>query len=1096
MQKESRHTLYAECIRKQNSAIERIINCHHFLFPDSPDKETLKQLIAQDISPYLIQVDPSKSPLQQQINNLQKQQPIDTKIQTSINEKQGYLQQYTQDYENSVQAYQEVQPQLKALEKSADEFLSPETKRNEYLYIIDTETAANLCKKQGKKKDCLIQFANKTIELKDNQTDAVRIWRNNVEISQLTIRDNRIDIDTAHRDGIQLIPPPKYREETNAAGETVQIKEADQMAGMVLENTTITNCDILAPKAALQGIFGSDGMCRNLKIDHIKVGTQGGHAISIAGVLTGCEFTNISLYQQADFSAKKPAPVPEIALFPVRIGGNMADDGMIYILNFKSGSGHEYGSFIDSNNKLYLTGSNSNQAKKTTVKDYRKIIPERFKIMACGLTNFNYSKYIGEYSSWTIGDFISKLPNAYQQMQAWIDRRISEYSTGKRLAELEKFNGKDLYLPKLRPEQTSRKPFGVLDMLQKAQNAINKKDPRWLNTRLPDLQETAIRSFTMKCIAIKNGTIAPLYDLGDQNNALRKAYLRFMLSDSDFNKPMIVAPYPAKPPKQADKQAPSITPKATDVWSSPADADLKAALRVSPSLTVNKNETITLFFASDSSYNKTGTNYKWTIYGYTEIPAGKNKSYTIDTAKLKVKDKHRIFCEVTQNGKMQRVIAYFNVKAATKTEAEKPKEITPKNIWSHTPTLKSDLRVTPSQTPNKGQKVKFFFQKSSRYNDGSYTFRWSLSGHSELGTGKDKSYTIDTDKLSEGEEYRLVFSVNKTDGSENHTGSVNFTVQAAQQAEATPTTTQTNAQTTPTKPSKSWGGLANAIRVTPSPVQQGDKATFSIDTSGFNPDTTTFSYYWSLAKQTSNKATLEVDTTDLTPGEHKLSVTLYTKENGQSKRTSIPGGAMLTVTPKTATAGTSSASTETTPSTVKPTQTGRTLGQYIRVTETKVDKGKTVTFSLDPTFVAQESKNAKVTYYWSLAGHKAGRKASYVVDTSALDEGMHRVQVGMYKTPTGRTRVVSDGWGMFEVASNNDAQGSLITYIEHQIVDEDSNESVQNLPYSISFADGSSDRKGKTDHEGFIYEEHVPETEYYIVFDNFNVQIATSNQEI
>lgn len=885
MQKESRHTLYAECIRKQDSAIEKIINCHHFLFPDSPDKETLKQLIAQDISPYLIQVDPSKSPLQQQINNLQKQQPIDTKIQTSINEKQGYLQQYTQDYENSVQAYQKVQPQLKALEVSADEFLSPESKRNEYLYIIDTETAANICKKQGKKKDCLIQFANKTIELKDNQTDAVRIWRNNVEISQLTIRDNRIDIDTAHRDGIQLIPPPKYREKTNTAGETIQIKEADQMAGMILENTTISHCDIRAPKAALQGIFGSDGMCRNLKIDHIKVGTQGGHAISIAGVLTGCEFTNISLYQQADFSAKKSAPIPEIALFPVRIGGNMADDGMIYILNFKSGSGHQYGSFIDINNQLYRAGSNQPETIKVT--DYRKIIPERFKKMACGLNNFDYDKYIHEYSHWTIAEFKHNLPTAYQQMKAWINRRFSEYSTGNRESEAEKImlDDKlvDILLPKISPEQKSRKPFGVWDMLHQAQQALNTEAPEWLNTRLPDLQETAIRSFTMKCIAIKNGTIAPLYDLGDQNNALRKAYLRFMLSDADFNKPMIVAPYPAKPPKQADKQAPSITPKATDVWSSPADADLKAALRVSPSLTVNKNETITLFFASDSSYNKTGTNYKWTIYGYTEIPAGKDKSYTIDTAKLKVKDKHRIFCEVTQNGKMQRVIAYFNVKAATKTEAEKPKEITPKNIWSHTPTLKSDLRVTPSQTPNKGQKVKFFFQKSSRYNDGSYTFRWSLSGHSELGTGKGKSYTIATDKLSVGEEYRLVFSVNKTDGSENHTGSVNFTVQAAETSEAE-SGTSSSASETPSKPIIAISEFTThkpAIIKDKDIITAGDTVTFS-----FNAEYEEARYYWvfdgnGITAISDSKNKLTVNTIHLKAGNYRLRATITSKNREQ-----------------------------------------------------------------------------------------------------------------------------------------------------------------------------------------------------------------------
>jgi len=134
----------------------------------------------------------------------------------------------------------------------------------------------------------------------------MRVWRNNVTVDKLTIRDNRIDIKTAHRDGIQLIPPPKYREVTNAAGETRQIKEADQMADMILEDTTITQCKIFALKAALQGIFSSDGMCRNLKIDHVIVGTQGGHAISIAGVLTGCEFTNISLHQQQGLTDNKP----------------------------------------------------------------------------------------------------------------------------------------------------------------------------------------------------------------------------------------------------------------------------------------------------------------------------------------------------------------------------------------------------------------------------------------------------------------------------------------------------------------------------------------------------------------------------------------------------------------------------------------------------------------------------------------------------------------------------------------------------------------------------------------------------------------------
>lgn len=882
MQNEARHTLYSECIRKQNSAIEIIINCHRFLFPDSPDKDELKSLIEQDISPYLVKVDAANSPLQQQINNLQDQETVDNEIQKSIEDKQGYLHQYTQDYENSVQIYQEVQPQLKALETAKDVFLSPESKRHEYLYIIDDETAASVCKKQGKEKDCRISFSNKNIVLKDNQTDAVRIWRNNVEISQLTIRDNRVDIDTAHRDGIQLIPPPKFQEKINEAGEKVLVKKADQMAGMILENTTVKNCDILAPKAALQGIFSSDGMCRKLKIDHVKVGTQGGHAISIAGVLTECEFTNISLYQQQDFSAKKAAPTPEIALFPVRIGGNMADDGMIYILDFKLGSGHQYGSFVDSNNKLYLAGSKT--SKNINVTDYRKIIPERYKVMACGLSQFDYDKYIHEYSNWTMADFKKELPTAYQQMKAWIKRRFKEYSSGTRETEniiIGNNQPIEIELRSITPEQKNRKPFGVWDMLSQAQKALNREDPEWLNTRLPDLHETAIRSFTMKSIAIRNGTISPLYDLGDNHNAMRKAYLHFMLSDADFNKPMIAAPYPDK--QEPAKEPPqAIKPKASEVWSSPADADLKAALRASPSLSVNKNETITLFFAPESGYNEAGTSYKWTISGYAEkIPAGKQKSYTIETAKLDVKDKHRIFCEVTKNGKMQRVIAYFNVKEATaEAEPEKPQDITPQDTWSRTPTLKSDLRVTPSQTPNKGQKVKFYFQKTSKYNDSSYTFRWSLSEHPELGTGKGKSRTIDTSKLNAREEYRLVFSVNKTDGSETHTGSVNFTVEVAEATDAEKSG-EANSTAIPTISASEFTTHKPSIIKDTELITAGDTVTFS-----FDAEYEGARYYWILDDNgitpiSGSKNKLIINTIDIDHGRYRLRATITSKNREQ-----------------------------------------------------------------------------------------------------------------------------------------------------------------------------------------------------------------------
>jgi hypothetical protein len=50
-----------------------------------------------------------------------------------------------------------------------------------------------------------------------------------------------------------------------------------------------------------------------------------------------------------------------------------------------------------------------------------------------------------------------------------------------------------------------------------------------MNTRLADLNETAIRSFTMKRIAMRNGTVAPLDDLQDLNN-YRAAMLQWIMS--------------------------------------------------------------------------------------------------------------------------------------------------------------------------------------------------------------------------------------------------------------------------------------------------------------------------------------------------------------------------------------------------------------------------------------------------------------------------------------------------------------------------------------------------------------------------------------
>ena len=528
MQETTAHTLYAKHAKLRKLAIEKISNNRRYLFKDGLDKDELALKIKQNITPYLVDVVPNDSPLQEQIDALKNNPKQDAALQQKIQQKRDLLAQYGSAYHQAVIDYQQTSADMQALYNSNTTFLSLDEKRHEYLYIIDRETCQHLSLEQKKEKDAPQEFKNKTdIELTGNQTDAVRIWRNNISLHNLTIRDNRTDTETAHRDGIQLIPPPKYREIKDENGQTKLVKQADQMAGTVLENATISNCDILAPNAALQGIFSSDGMCKNLKIDSVKIGTRGGHAISIAGALTGCEMRNISLYQQPN------GPMPEIGLFPVRIGGNMADDGMIYIFDFLDGSGYDYGEVISHHNKVYKTGQSQPEILNPT--DHRATIPRRFIKISFGLRDFNYPKYFEEYTKWTIKDFKNKMPQQYQQMSAWIDRRFSEYSSGTRMAEPETVNGTAVKLPNISNEQKNRKEFGVWDMLQKARKALNTQDPEWLNTRLPELQETAIRSFTMKCIALDNGKADALYDLGEADNAMRKAYLHYLLDDNDFN---------------------------------------------------------------------------------------------------------------------------------------------------------------------------------------------------------------------------------------------------------------------------------------------------------------------------------------------------------------------------------------------------------------------------------------------------------------------------------------------------------------------------------------------------------------------------------
>lgn len=454
---------------------------------------------------------------------------IDAKIATA----EANLKTYQTTETQARASITEYQPKIQALISAKDYWGAPEAKKNEYLFIVDEEscqstgvdwiTIANACGagKWGTSLTIPIAngvytFANQTITYSAaTQTDAVRIWYNKVVLDKLTITDERT-YDEAHRDAIQLIPPPQYKDSTDSAGKPIKLKLADQMAGTILESPTVKNCVIKGVNAPLQGIFMSDGLCRNAVISYNDIQVKGAHAISLAGLLSGSLNGN---------QLREVAPdetgyhfEPHIRLYPLRIGGNMADDGVVCVLGFGSGGSVQYGEVTSDNNALIRYDGKIDPLE---VEDLRRELPDTFVKIGVGLTHFNYDTYFSEYSTWTVNDFKTQDSWGYQQMVAWINLRLQEYSSGQRETGSP--------LPPPSSEQRDTKAYGIIDMLTRAQTALKTASPTFMGTRLADLQETAIRSFSMKRIAIRNGVVEPLVDLGTLN-ARREAMLKWLLT--------------------------------------------------------------------------------------------------------------------------------------------------------------------------------------------------------------------------------------------------------------------------------------------------------------------------------------------------------------------------------------------------------------------------------------------------------------------------------------------------------------------------------------------------------------------------------------
>jgi hypothetical protein len=480
------HTLFHHYIRELKNAKEAINQTDKYLKPDSPHY----------LPNYIEKLEALQSGGQDQLVKIANARSNFKAYQARANQAQDILDNHPK--------------KIALLTGTNDVFLAPPEKQNECLYILDQETCKASCSdwdNEDSTSDGTVKFADKKdIELThEEQTDAVRVWHHNVDVDNLCITDYRSYTD-AHRDAIQLIPPALHKE---INGESRRL--GDQLAGTVLKNVCIQNCNIEAPNGPLQGIFASDGMHQNLKIINNKIKTLGSHTISIAGLLTGGVISGNTLYKV------QGGEVPQIRLYPARIGGNMAEDGVVTILSFaEEGSGsvvfyENVDSGSDGNTLVLEDGT----TQPLSISDLRHEIPSNIEHMSLGLTDFNYHAYLDEFSTTKYAEYAKNDPVGANQLQAWLRVRIEEYSNGRP-------DGHELGQPSNEQQHIGMNELApALEILRNGALA---------DVYISEIRYTAIRSFIMKRIAIKHGKIAPLKDLGIKNKR-REMILRFLLSE-------------------------------------------------------------------------------------------------------------------------------------------------------------------------------------------------------------------------------------------------------------------------------------------------------------------------------------------------------------------------------------------------------------------------------------------------------------------------------------------------------------------------------------------------------------------------------------
>lgn len=797
-----KHTRYAFHASQLNEAKDTIRRTRRYFFPADqlpPEGED------GDWNKWLVTVTVEQCSLYATVNKLKSDLGADpAKLATM----ETAMNKYVVDYNAAVAAYPQQMAEMQKLASTNDKFLAPESKLHEYLHVMDEETCSYLCAEtvnspiqQSSSAPCQCQFlGEKTIELTGSQTDAVRVWNSNAHVKNLTVIDNRTYTD-AHRDAIQLIPPKM----TDKTRKVKMLKDGfeqeqdwvlcDQMSAAILENVTVEACTVKALGGPLQGIFSSDGLFSNLKILNNTIQTAGAHAITINGFLSG----EISGNTLQAIAGKTPA----IRLYPTRIGGNQAEEGVAWILSFANEGGSnpvlQYGKPVLGNNPLVGVAGKT----QAELIDERADMPENYRWNSFGLENFRYYAFRDEFSNLTFGQYRTLDGGKYYtQLKAWLEDRIAEYTNG-----IRKMSG---YLPDIANIQTDERHTQVLPTLQKAlNNAVNSST--YDHVSISNFPETPIKVFVAKQLALKHGNLRKLVALNgtvrtDLPNLTaqdmekrRQATLKYLL---DATQLASTAPNPLPDPT-LQQGATSGTQGATGATGTTGGTTTTSTVTTLPKnygtlkilaqpLIVQQGDSIT-FSADASLHSASGDKlgWFWSANGKTASTA----TFTLDTTGLAVGEfSVKATLYVTPAGQTQRTAiagsALFNVaaKAAaltpTSTQEPPPTPVLPKPLTA-SGALGTYLRVSETSVPQ-GKTVTFSIDPAylaQQQQGAKLTYYWTAPANSGNPAGQAASYTIKTDTLVPGNGHTVKVTLyRQADGSTTKTsqgGVATFGVTAA-----------------------------------------------------------------------------------------------------------------------------------------------------------------------------------------------------------------------------------------------------------------------------------------------------------------------------